>query len=166
MSSLTRSESRTDNAARVARKILGDLQSLVRLYDCSSETEIQNYAHDIQLGLEHSCISNFKFYISSKVNGYLLEAYEYTINENGEIEDANATSGRHSYNEKLLNSKLDINISLKNREKWEELKKSGRTKISWVSGDGKDLSGMTSQSDGAYKSGALGVSRTAYRSIQ
>lgn len=164
MSSLTRTESRTDNAARVARKILGDLQSLLRLYDCSNETEIQNYAHDIQLGLEHSCISSFRFYISSKINGYLLEAYEYTVNENGEIADASATSGRHSYNEKLLNSKLDVNISLKDRDKWEELKKTGKTKISWTPGGGKDLSNMSSQNDGAYKSGALGVSRTAYRS--
>lgn len=165
MSSNTRAQSRTDNAARVSRKVLGDLQALVRLYDCSDNTEIQNYVYDIQLGIENSCISSFRFYISSKVNGYVLEAYEYTVKENGEIEEANATSGRLTYNEKLLNSKLDVNISLSDRAKWDQLKGAGRTKISWTPGDGKDISGLVSQSDGAYKSGTLGVTRTAYRGV-
>lgn len=164
MYSATRTESKTGHAARVARKILGDLQSLNRLYGCSSEDDVQNYAHDIELGIDESCLSSFKFYLCSKTDGKVLEAYEYSVKENGEVEEASASSGRHIYNQRLVGSKLEIHVSFGNRDRWDNLKKEGRMKISWATAEAKNLSGLSSQPDGAYKSGQLGVARTSYRS--
>ncbi|HAG90779.1 MAG TPA: hypothetical protein DCL41_02850 [Bdellovibrionales bacterium] len=162
MYSATRTESKTGHAARVARKILGDLQSLVRLYECSSEETVRKYAHDIEIGIDESCLSHFKFYLCS-ADGQVLEAYEYIVKENGEVEESSASSGRHSYNPKLDGSNLEIQVFFRDRQRWEELKKEGVMEVSWSPGEEKSLAGLSSQDDGAYKSGLLGVTRTSYR---
>lgn len=160
-----RTTSQTNHAARVARRVLGDLQSLVRLYQCATESKVAAYAHDIELGIEHSCISNFRFYLCSSSDGKVLEAYEYIVKENGEIEEASSSSGRHEFSQKLVNSSLEVQISFRDRDKWEQLKKDGLMEISWSPCEPKSLQGLLSQSDGAYKSGQLGVTRTSYRSV-
>ncbi len=86
MATRTHTETRTDHAARVARKILGDLQAIHRHYKCRDKDYMHKLAHDIEKGLEHNCLDDFEFCLYEQSTDKLLEVYKYFVNEDGDVD--------------------------------------------------------------------------------
>jgi len=157
MSTSTKSVSRTNHARKVTRRVKSDLTELREYFDCISEKDINDWAHDIELGLDRGAISSFEFQLSK--NGSVNRSYKYIVNANGEVEE-NLRGGRIEYNALLRGSTLDIYIS-PIRSIWDPLKENGELKISWTSGDSPTSSHLSAKNDGSYSSGSLGLKRSA-----
>ncbi len=151
----TQSESQTNHARRVSRRIKTDLQLLKVFYDCVTDSRGTDLIHDLELALDNSALVRFTFYL--KRNDIVEAAYEYEVNEEGEIE-TNDRGGRINYDPDLKGVKLSTQVTW-NRENWNKLEQEGCFNLSWTTANSPSTGHLISKEDGSYSSGNLGVRR-------
>jgi hypothetical protein len=158
----TKTYTRQDQAAQLARRLRGDFQAIHRLYGCRTANYMDDLAHDIELGIEYDCIRSFKIYLRHSLTQIVIEAYTYDVTS-GSDADASLHSGRFNYNEQLANAIFEPFITLSDPKIWGDLKRDGRLKIDWVlSADTENLASLFSANDGAYVAGDLAITRKKY----
>ena len=72
--------SRIDDAQKIARKFLGDLQALERLYQIGEDDHLRNMAHDLQVGLIYGCINHVRLCFFAAGTERLVAVYHYGRN--------------------------------------------------------------------------------------
>src|SRR4030095_7861359 len=80
MMSGTIQRTETDLAAlKVARRVEGDLLSILEKLDMSSATDINDLVHDLRIGIAEDCIETLKVFLYEKGAGYhdARRAYAY-----------------------------------------------------------------------------------------
>lgn len=159
---MQRTQTRTDHAARVSRKVQGDVESLVRLYGVSSATSAADLAHDLKVGLEYGCIERADLFLYD-TRGVLREVVRYGVTDAAGL-DASTHSGRFDWVEALVGGSYRVEINLRDRPGWEQLKSAGLLAIAWAPCAGTSTLGMTSSASGAYVSGNVALSRSILRS--
>ena len=160
MGSRTRERERTTvaaNAAKLARRLRGDLQALHRLYEVSTESYLGDLAHDIEVALANECIARLRLGLVDAA-GVLREVYDYEVSNSGDLVPA-PHSGRFEFNSGLQGSSLTFRLTPSRRPAWEQLKKDGRLRIGWTTASDLDTSGMGTSDDGAYTAGNLALIR-------
>lgn len=160
----TATAQRTDTAAaahRVARRVHGDLLAIHERFDMETESNLANLAHDVQVGLEHDCISQLKLFLYQKGATAPTRAYVYDRAAPGSFAPS-SHSGNIERNTSLVGGELKYEIFLRDREIWEKLKKDGKLRISWSPCEGRSTAGMKSRIDGGYTSGEIGLSRACF----
>lgn len=160
---MQRTHTRTDDAARVSRKVQGDLESLVRLYSLTSTTSAEDLAHDLRIGLESGCIERAQVFVHDAL-GALKQVIKYGVTAADGVEGS-LNSGRFDFDERLKGGTYRIEIDLLDRPKWEGLKSSGALRIRWTPCDSTSTAGMSSTPSGAYVSGDLALQRSILRSM-
>ena len=156
----TKETSRTGDAAKIARKMLGDLQSLRRNYGFRDDEYVRKLASDIEVGFANECINKVQFKLSQPATNK-IEVIEYDVTDAESIE-ASAHSGRFPFEERLKGCQFNVVVTLEDREKWEALKKEKALKLGWSPCEDMDLKGLSSSPDGAYVTDTISVSRTKY----
>lgn len=153
----TRAETKTNHAARVTRRIKGDLMQLKTFYSCCTDEKVENLSHDLELALDFGALTRFTFYL--KVGDEIREAYDYVVKDNGELE-TNDRSGRFLFKSDLVGSTLYTQVT--HKDPWDEIDSKKLFKLSWGTSDRPSISHLTSATDGSYSSGNLGVARTSF----
>lgn len=148
-------------ARRVARRVLGDLLAIHEKFDMDTESNVRNLAHDLELGLAHDCIESLKLFLYRKGATAPRRAYQYERVAAGSF-SASAHSGRIVLDTLLVGGRLEFEVRLRDRKKWESLKADGNPLIRWGPCDGRSMSGMSSSSNGGYTSGSIGFARTCF----
>lgn len=160
---LTRTAQKTDTteAARfVANRVLGDLLSIHEKFLMSTEREMRNLAHDIEVGLANDCLEALSLFLYPKGCQDPHTAYLYRRVAPGSF-SSSAHSGRIVRCSMLVGGGLQFEVSLRNRATWDQLKPN--LKISWRPCVGRSTAGMSANADGGYASGELGFARTHLR---
>ena len=156
-----RVRSRTEDAQKVARKFLGDLQALERLYEIGDDDHLRNMAHDLEVGLVHNCISHVRLCFLDTGTDKPIAVYHYAVSPSGNLTAA-LHSGRFRFDARLHYSRFTIQVTPSNSQKWEELKRDGSLCLRWSPANVLDLSGLVVRDDGAYTAGDLALRRSAY----
>lgn len=159
---MQRSQTRTDDAARVSRKVQGDIEALGRMYQLSSHTSAGDLAHDLRVGLENGCVERADLFLHD-ASGTLREVVRYGVAESTGI-DASPHSGRFTWVQTLVGGTYRVEIHLRDRPAWEALKVAGSFKIAWGPCAGTPTTGLAASSSGAYVSGDLALLRSILRS--
>ena len=146
------------DAARVARRLLGDLLAIHETYGMGTESYFQDLAHDLEMGLYHRCLTTIRFRLFPTGSAIEDEILVYEVVD-GEIVSS-SHSGRLVYNPRLDGGRFQVHVTYCNG--WNALK-GGTLKLNWTEGDAPSTAAMTATPDGGYGSGALRVSRTAFR---
>lgn len=152
---------RTDTAAaarRIGRRVRGDLLAIHERFDMETAAHLEDLAHDVQVGLEYDCISKLKLFLYRKGASEPTRAYIYRRAAPGSFAPS-AHSGNIARNSSLVGGRLQYEVSLRNRPKWEQLKKAGKLRIKWSPCPGRSTAGMTATADGGHASGQIGFSR-------
>ena len=155
---------RTDTAQAVryvTSRILGDLLSIHEKFGMSTVAELQDLAHDLELGLTHDCLSELRLYLAAAGADEPSRVYVYERVAAGSFAPS-AHSGRIERSRELLDGRLEYQVSLRDRETWEHLKHTDQLRIRWLPCKRRSTSGMTERADGGYASGELSLARTMY----
>lgn len=156
-----RVRSRTKDAARIARKFLGDLQALERLYEIGAPDYLRDMAHDLELGLLHACISHVRLCFFPQTSDEPVAVFHYAVTASGDLAAA-PHSGRFRFDARLRDCRFTMRVTPSDSKKWSTLKASGELAIRWTSANALDMSGMVATDDGAYTAGDLALVRSAY----
>lgn len=160
---MQRTQTRTDDAARVSRKVQGDIEALGRMYQLSSQTSAADLIHDLRVGLEEGCIERADLFLYDPGSTTPREVIRYGVAEAAGVE-ASPHSGRFTYVPSLVGGTYRVEVNLRDRPAWEALKRSGSLKIAWTPCAGTSTTGMVASSSGAYVSGDLALLRSILRS--
>ena len=153
----------TTAAARfVGNRVLGDLLSIHEKFSMGTEQELRNLAYDVTLGLVHDCLDRLSLFLYPISWTEPHTAYVYERTAPGSFTPS-TRSGRIERCSMLVGGTLDYQLSLRQRDVWEELKRRGLLKIGWKPCLGQSTAGMTSRTDGGYASGNIGFSRNHLR---
>ena len=152
----------TAQAARfVANRILGDLLAIREKFRVSTEREVRNLAHDVEIGLRHDCLNSLSLFLFPKGWVYPHTAYVYDRVAPGSFRES-PHSGRVARCSILVGGSLSFEVGLRDASTWYRLN-TGSLRIAWSPCLGQSTNGMFAQVDGGYASGDLGVSRTCLR---
>ena len=152
----------TTQAARyVSSRVLGDLLSIHEKFGMSTERELRALAHDLEIGLAHDCLSNLRLFLYSLWSSQPIRVYIYERVAIGSFASS-PHSGRIARSAELVGGRIEYEVGLRDRLKWEELKRYDLLVLSWNPCRGRSTAGMTAAADGGYASGELGFSRTMY----
>lgn len=154
----------TDLAAlKVARRVEGDLLSILEKLDMSSATDINDLVHDLRIGIAEDCIETLNVFLYEKGAGYhdARRAYAYRRVDRGNFTES-AHSGRIAWDSALAGGRIEFQVWPRDRASWESLKASGKLRINWTPCKDRSTAGMTASADGGYGSGSIGLSRTCY----
>ena len=158
----TMTAARTDAAAArfVSSRVLGDLLSIREKFSMSSDREVRDLAHDIELGLAWDCLNALNLFLYPP--GWRLPhtAYIYRRVAPGSFE-VSPHSGRIARCTILVGGTLKFEVSLRHRDVWETLKP--QLRISWSPCTAQSTANMSAKADGGYASGELGFARTHLR---
>lgn len=160
---MQRTQTRTDDAARVSRKVQGDIEALGRMYQLSSHTNAGDLVHDLRVGLEHGCIERADLFLYDPGGTTPREVIRYGVADAAGV-DASPHSGRFTWVQSLVGGTYRVEIHLRDRPAWEALKLAGSLKIGWAPCAGTPTAGMVASSSGAYVSGDLALLRSILRS--
>ena len=147
------------DAAFVSRRLLGDLLSVHEDYGMESWGYFVDLAHDLELGLYHECVSKALFMLYKKDSTVEEEILVYTV-EDREFTPS-SHSGRLPFNADLVGGWFNAHVT--KSAGWDDLETKNKFRLNWTPRAAPSTAGMTAASDGGYSSGALRVSRTAYR---
>ena len=145
-------------ARRVGRRVRGDLLAIHERFDMRTAKHLEDLAHDIQVGLEHDCISEFKLFLYKKGASEPTRAYTYRRTAPGSFAPSEH-SGNIARNSSLVGGRLDYEVWPRSGGKWDQLKKAGKLRIGWSPCTGRSTAGMTSAADGGHASGQIGFAR-------
>ena len=152
----------TTQAARyVSSRVLGDLLAIHEKFGMSTEWEMRALAHDLEIGLAHDCLSNLRLFLYSLWSSQPIRVYIYERVASGSFAPS-PHSGRIARSSGLVGGRIEYEVGLRDRLKWEELKRYDLLDLSWNPCIGQSTAGMTAVADGGYASGELGFSRTMY----
>lgn len=152
----------TTQAARyVSSRVLGDLLSIHEKFGMSTEWEMRALAHDLEIGLAHDCLSNLRLFLYSLWSSQPIRVYIYERVASGSFAPS-PHSGRIARSSELVGGRIEYEVGLRDRLKWEELKRYDLLDLSWNPCRGRSTAGMIAAADGGYASGELGFSRTMY----
>lgn len=161
---LTTTMPRTDvtQAARyLGNRVLGDLLAIREKFGVSTERELRDLAHDVEIGLRHDCLNSLSLFLFPK--GWVIPhtAYVYHRVAPGTFR-ASSRSGRIARCSMLVGGSLSYEVSLRDKDTWYILN-ARSLRIAWSPCVGQSTDGMFAKSDGGYASGDLGFSRTCLR---
>lgn len=152
----------TTQAARyVSSRVLGDLLSIHEKFGMGTEWEMRALAHDLEIGLAHDCLSNLRLFLYSLWSSQPIRVYIYERVASGTFASS-PHSGRIVRSSELVGGRIEYEVGLLDRLKWEDLKRYDLLHLSWNPCRGRSTAGMTAAADGGYASGELGFSRTMY----
>ena len=158
----TRTASRTDTAqaARyVSARILGDLRSIHEKFSMGSLEELNDLAHDVQVGLTHDCLAELRLFLYPPGVLHHTRAYIYERVAAGSFA-ASPHSGRIERSSSLVGGRIDYEVKLRDMTTWESLKSQGLLRVPWRPCTGRSTSGMTARADGGYAKGDVALART------
>lgn len=158
---MQRTETTEAAAQFVGRRVFGDLRSIHEKFGMSTLVELKNLAHDLEVGLAHDCLSELRLYLTAVGAEQPSRVYVYERVAAGSFAPS-AHSGRIERSRELVGGRLEYEVSLRDRETWERLKRTGQLRKYWRPCNGRSTSGMTAKADGGYASGELGLARTMY----
>jgi hypothetical protein len=156
-----RVQSRTEDAARVARKFLGDLQALERLYKIGAPDYLGKMAHDLEVGLARSCIGQVQLCFFPGDSHKPRDVFQYAVSTGGAL-TASPHSGRFVFDPSLRDCRFTMRITPSNSKVWEALKADGSLAISWTQAPVLDMSGLVATDDGGYVAGDIALLRSKY----
>lgn len=159
---MTAQRTGTALAARyVSSRVLGDLLSIHEKFHIGTKKEMRDLVHDLELGLVHDCLSSLRLCLYTSLGHSPTRVYVYERVAIGSFAPS-SHSGRITYSPELFRGKIEYEISLRDRSKWEALKLGGQLQLIWSPCNRQSIAGMTATADGGYASGDLGLSRTMY----
>ena len=157
MPTRTISQTDTTQAARyVGARILGDLLSIHEKFGMGNRRELEDLAHDVQVGL-----AKLRLLLHPRWDSQPGRVYEYERADAGSFAPS-SHSGRIERSRELEGGALDYQVTLRDSGRWWRLKATGELRIPWVRGVSRSLAGMIAKADGGYARAHLGVSRTVY----
>lgn len=152
----------TAQAARyVANRILGDLLAIREKFGVSTDREVRDLAHDVEVGLQYDCLNRLSLFLYPKGWTRPHTAYLYDRVAPGSFSPS-PHSGRIARCSILVGGYLHFEVSLRDASVWEQLKVRS-LKIAWSPCVGQSTNGMSAKSNGGYASGDIGFSRTYMR---
>lgn len=153
----------TQAVCYVNRRVLGDLSSIHEKFGMSTVSELNDLAHDLEVGLACDCLSELRLFLYRPGAYQPSRVYIYRRTAIGSFSPSNH-SGRIQRSAELAGGRLEYEVRLRdeNADAWDSLREEGRLRIPWQPCNGRSLSGMTAKADGGYASGELGLSRTMY----
>lgn len=160
----TRTASQTDttqDARYVSARVRGDLRSIHEKFRMGTWSELEDLAHDVQVGLEYDCLSELWLFLYAPGNLLPGRAYQYQRAAPGSF-GPSKHSGRIERSRELEGGRFEYQVILRNREMWEWLKSQDQLRIPWRPSPRRSADGMTASADGGYSKGDLAVSRTVY----
>ena len=159
---MTAQRTDTTQAARyVSRRVLGDLLSINEKFEMGTETTMRKLAHDVEVGLAYDCLSELRLFLYSLWSNQPIRVYIYERVASGSFAPS-PHSGRVARSSELIGGRIEYEVGLRNRPKWEYLKRNHQLRLSWSPCTGQSTAGMIATADGGYASGELGFSRTMY----
>lgn len=152
------------DARRVARRVEGDLLAIHEKFDMETESKLRDLAHDVEVGLAHDCIASLKLFLYRKGSSEPHRVYRYDRVAAGSF-GPSPHSGRIDRDPLLVGGTLEFEVALRDRLTWEELKRTGKLRITWAPCGGRSTTGMNEVPDGGYQSGSIGFSRTCLKQV-
>ena len=147
---------RAEAAAKLSRRLLGDLRAINRVYGLWKKAWMENICADIQQGVERGCIERIDVNLFDRTDKH-IGSYSYLVTEGGRL-SASPHSGRIKQNPKLVGGRGRLMITISDDEVWEQLE----LRLPWPSGKGPDLEALGGVDDGAYVAGSLALARKKY----
>lgn len=151
----------TQAAGYVSRRVLGDLSSIHEKFGMSTGSELNDLAHDLEVGLARDCLSELRLFLYQPSASQPSRAYTYRRTAVGSFSPSNH-SGRIQRSTELVGGWLEYEVTLRDENTWDSLRSEGQLRLNWQPCNRRSLSGMTAKADGGYVSGELGLSRTMY----
>ena len=152
----------TTQAARyVANRVLGDLLAIREKFGVSTDRELRDLAHDLEIGLRHDCLNKLSLFLFPRGWDNPHTAYIYDRVAPGSFR-ASPHSGRIARCSILVGGSLSYEVNLRDADTWDRLK-ARDLRITWSPCVGQSTHGMCAKSNGGYTSGDLGFSRAYLR---
>ena len=156
----TQTYTKTD-IRKVFENFRADLSMLALRTQAMEESLVNDYADDILLMAQDGCLKHIHIQLYNH-HGKLIKVHKYSVTEN-------LSSAQRPGENKwpcLPNGKLHIIVESSCHQRLEELKQSGKLKISWgPSFLSTDYSGMQSESVRFYSNGSYGLERNTFMNL-
>lgn len=159
---IQRIDTDTDLAGRkVARRVHGDLLSIIEKLDVTNTTNITDLMHDLRVGISDDCIETLTVFLYEKGAGYdeARRAYVYRRVERGTFIES-AHSGRIFWDSALAGGRVEFEVRPRDQAAWDKLKTDHKLRLNWTTCSGRSTAAMTASADGGYGSGSIGLSRS------